>query len=417
MEKNTQDLLDAGSDILKSVTKAIDTNDYSKLASEIASTVKSVSIERRTTYASGRVPEQDLRVVHRVAAPRARKYPFLAKGVSKYNGILEGILGSSLGFCFFWAFFGCLFTNIPALIITWLALTIGSGLIGFRGFKKLKLSKEYHKYGNILKDAEFFNVSDLAQAALETDEDVRKNLKGMMDLGYLPRGRFDSTQSTFMITDAAYQLYLGAEQDRLAREQVNVEQKAKDTKKRAVENGLDPKVQSILDEGSEYIAFVRHINDIVPDSEEMSNKLYKLESIMNKIFEQVKKEPETADDLHKLMNYYLPTTKKLLTAYVDLDRQQAGNGENVKQTKREIETVMDTINEAFANLLDSLFQDLAWDISSDISVMKTMMAQDGLTEDALMSGVSGVATAQAAQTAGGAMAQAQQGVMLEFDQK
>ena len=78
---------------------------------------------------------------------------------------------------------------------------------------------------------------------------------------------------------------------------------------------------------------------------------------------------------------------------------------------------MDTINEAFANLLDSLFQDLAWDISSDISVMKTMMAQDGLTEDALMSGVSGVATAQAAQTAGGAMAQAQQGVMLEFDQK
>ena len=80
------------------------------------------------------------------------------------------------------------------------------------------------------------------------------------------------------------------------------------------------KVQSILDEGREYIVFVRQINDVIPDTEEMSNKLYKLESLMNKIFEQVKKEPDTADDLHKLMNYYLPTTKKLLAAYVELDR-------------------------------------------------------------------------------------------------
>ena len=122
-----------------------------------------------------------------------------------------------------------------------------------------------------------------------------------------------------------------------------------------------------------------------------------------KIFEQVKKDPETADDLHKLMNYYLPTTKKLLAAYVELDKQ-AGNGENVQQTKNEIDAVMDTINEAFEKLLDSLFQDMAWDISSDISVMKTMMAQDGLTDDGMQ-----------VATAGGMMAQAQQGAVLEFD--
>ena len=47
--------------------------------------------------------------------------------------------------------------------------------------------------------------------------------------------------------------------------------------------------------------------------------------------------------------------------------------------RREIREALGTINEAFDRLLDSLFQDMAWDISSDISVMKTMMAQDGLT--------------------------------------
>ena len=46
-----------------------------------------------------------------------------------------------------------------------------------------------------------------------------------------------------------------------------------------------------------------------------------------------------------------------------------------------ISRAIDVINEAFENLLDSLFQDMAWDISSDISVMKTMMAQDGLTSE------------------------------------
>ena len=256
-----------------------------------------------------------------------------------------------------------------------------------------------------MKDAEYFTVSDLAQAALETDENVRKNLKGMQKIGYLPRGRFDSTETTFMITDAAYNMYLGAVQDRLAREQRQAQEQA--IMNQTAKSTPTDKVQSILDEGRDYIVFVRQINDVIPDTEEMSNKLYRLESIMNKIFEQVKKDPSTADDLHKLMNYYLPTTRKLLTAYVELDKQ-AGNGENVQQTKMEIDAVMDTINEAFEKLLDSLFQDMAWDISSDISVMKTMMAQDGLTDDGM---------SIAAASAGGAMAQAQQGAVLEFDRK
>ena len=78
------------------------------------------------------------------------------------------------------------------------------------------------------------------------------------------------------------------------------------------------------------------------------------------------------------MNYYLPTTEKLMNAYIELDKQPEV-GENIINTKRDIEEAVDTINDAFENLLDSLFEETAWDISSDISVMKTMMEQDGLT--------------------------------------
>ena len=91
------------------------------------------------------------------------------------------------------------------------------------------------------------------------------------------------------------------------------------------------------------------------------------------------------------MSYYLPTTVKLLSAYKELDKQTV-DGDNIRNTKKEIEDALDTINDAFEKLLDSMFQDMAWDVSSDISVMQTMLAQDGLTEQQ-MSAAEGQSTA------------------------
>lgn len=70
---------------------------------------------------------------------------------------------------------------------------------------------------------------------------------------------------------------------------------------------------------------------------------------------------------------------KLLKAYEELDAQSV-QGENIMNSKKEIEDTLDTIGNAFENLLDSFFEEAAWDISSDISVLHNMFAQEGLTE-------------------------------------
>ena len=142
--------------------------------------------------------------------------------------------------------------------------------------------------------------------------------------------------------------------------------------------GLPEDVAAILREGRSYVREVREINDLIPDTEEMSTKLYRLEDVMNKIFAKVQSDPTLAPSLRRFMAYYLPTTKKLLQAYVDLSNQP--EVENITRTKQEIDQAMDTINDAYEKLLNDLFQSDAWDVSSDISVMQTMMAQDGLTE-------------------------------------
>ena len=69
-----------------------------------------------------------------------------------------------------------------------------------------------------------------------------------------------------------------------------------------------------------------------------------------------------------------------MEAYEDLDAEPV-QGENIISSKKEIEKTLDTLNIAFEKLLDSLFQDTAWDVSSDISVLEMMLAQEGLTKD------------------------------------
>ncbi len=366
-----------GNDILNSVTSAIDRNDYSTLHDDVNRAIKSVSVERKVTYSSGSGQR-----ARRAASVQPKVFPFLQKKISNYLGLPGMILSGLGGFLFLQIFLGMLLITEPVGAAVTGAITAGCGLLFFNGLKKYKLAQRYHQYGGILKDAEYFNISDLAKVAVRSDKEVLSDIKGMIKAGFLPRAKLDSTEKTCMITDRAYEQYLGAVEDMNAR-QLREENQKKEAEKRSREEnaelaGLPPQARQILEEGGDYISFVRHINDIIPDTEEMSNKLYRLEDIMNRIFAQVKKDPNSADELHKLMNYYLPTTKKLLNAYVELDKQP-DVGENIKQTKSEIDEAMDTINEAFENLLDSLFQDMAWDISSDISVMKTMMAQDGLT--------------------------------------
>ncbi len=411
MQKDIQDFLQAGNEILNSVTSAIDRNDYSTLHADVARVVKSVSVERKVNYSSQmRQDRQAQGQQPQAARPvnQARFFPFLQKKVSKYLGIpqmaISGTIGSFFLLLFLLALFVAFLGKAEAIGVSVFSglILLACGYFFFRGKKKLDLSRKYYQYGSILKDAEYFNIADLAKAVIKSDKSVLKDIKAMIKEGFLPRARLDNTETVCMVTDRAYEQYLGAESDRIAREKRELDQKKAAAEQLKAQNeeykNLPTGAVQILEEGKEYIAFVRGINEVIPDTEEMSTKLYRLEEIMNRIFAQVKKDPSTADELHKLMNYYLPTTKKLLSAYVELDKQPEV-GENITQTKREIDEAMDTINMAFESLLDNMFQDMAWDISSDISVMRTMMAQDGLTVEG--QGI-GAQTQAQAQDMGGA---------------
>ncbi|MBR1559785.1 MAG: 5-bromo-4-chloroindolyl phosphate hydrolysis family protein [Clostridia bacterium] len=123
---------------------------------------------------------------------------------------------------------------------------------------------------------------------------------------------------------------------------------------------------------------IRQLNDDI-DNDAVSERIDRIGALTASIFRVVREKPERAEEVRKFMNYYLPTTLKLLKSY-SLMEKQSYQGENIQASRKKIEDVLETLVHAFEQQQDKLFQSDALDVETDISVLETMMASDGLTE-------------------------------------
>ncbi|MCD8376100.1 MAG: 5-bromo-4-chloroindolyl phosphate hydrolysis family protein [Oscillospiraceae bacterium] len=122
---------------------------------------------------------------------------------------------------------------------------------------------------------------------------------------------------------------------------------------------------------------IRRVNDAIADSV-MSAKISRIEEITGRILDYQRQNPDKAGQLRSFLNYYLPTTLKILQAYAQLEAQGV-EGENISAAKGRIEGMMDKVVEGFEAQLDRLFQDSAMDIAADVAVLEKMLEKDGLS--------------------------------------
>ena len=141
-------------------------------------------------------------------------------------------------------------------------------------------------------------------------------------------------------------------------------------------------VDQLVRHGQEMIAQIRDENSQIPDPV-LSKKIDELEAISNQIFLTVTDKPEKAPQIRRFMDYYLPTVLKMLTNYRKLGEREV-TGENAEKTKKSVEGAMDIVLEAFKKQHDQLYQRDMLDVTTDISVLETLMKQDGLIENVPM---------------------------------
>lgn len=271
---------------------------------------------------------------------------------------------------------------ISSTAVTLLGTFAGIGMIsgGCTGLARLK---RFKKYVQVLGNKTYCDFEHLARAVGHNVKFVRKDIHYMIQKGWFLEGQTDQKETCLITSEETYRQYeqtLKALEQRTEEEQLKHRKEAETADMETVkQKKTSPQVQEVLDKGEAYIQKIHASNDAIP-GEEISAKIAHMEQIVEQIFRRAEEHPEIIPDLRKMMDYYLPMTVKLLDAYEDMDKQPV-QGETIRSSKKEIEDTLDTLNEAFAKLLDSVFQDTAWDVSSDISVLHTMLAQEGLTGD------------------------------------
>ena len=138
-------------------------------------------------------------------------------------------------------------------------------------------------------------------------------------------------------------------------------------------------LDEVLRKGRESVAEIQRLNDEIPDFK-MSAQIKQLEILTERIFAFVEQNPDNLRQIRQFLNYYLPTTIKLLGQYVTLQNQGMRIG-NIDEGMKKIEEMLDKIIVAFQKQLDSLFESSVVDITADIQVMEKMMASEGLTNE------------------------------------
>lgn len=385
-----------GEEIRRTIQDAVEYGNYDRLNQNITNTVNRVaeqfnkSFGNKKNYAPQGNQHTYEQPVYQAPYQNQALVLYKSKGLSRVVGLMLAVIGYSVsGMFLFFTIIGVIgslvggntIAQLLPAIITLLLVVSGFAFMGYKGNEISTRSNRFEQYISEIGNAEFCNISDLAHRVKKSETFVVKDLEKMIGKSWFLQGHLDRQKTCLIVTDQMYQQYKELERQRELQQK---EEQSMAQKQAASRTGLTPEVKKVIDQGDAYVKKIRECNDAIP-GEEISEKIYRIEVVVDKIFDRVEQNPSSVSDIRKLMEYYLPTTVKLLEAYAQMDAQPI-DGENIQTAKREIEATLDTLNVAFEKLLDSLFQDAAWDVSSDISVLNTMLAQEGLKEDGLKNG-------------------------------
>ncbi len=145
----------------------------------------------------------------------------------------------------------------------------------------------------------------------------------------------------------------------------------------AAKKSYGPEIDPIIQEGNRALSEMGRLYMSIKDPE-VRQKINEIMRITDKITQDAIADPSDIPQIRKFMNYYLPTTIKLLNAY---DRMSSAGveGENIDKSMKNINEMLDAAIVAYRKRLDALFENQALDIETDIEVMNTMLAREGLS--------------------------------------
>ena len=298
----------------------------------------------------------------------------------------------------------------PSLIAIGILLIVAppvTTLIGLvLGYKRLRAEyfrkryQLYRRYANTIGERDTVSIREIAASMGVSNANALEDIQSMIDQGFMGEdAHIDRSHMTLYlgsdIVDTTFaspviNVYVSPEDRERTAAEARAKQAARDGAEKAAEKAKQAKEASRpareprrstgieVDDFEAKLREIRQVNEDIADPG-VSRRIDRIGELTASIFRVVQEKPEHAEEVRKFMNYYLPTTLKLLKSY-SLMEKQSYQGENIQSSRKKIEDVLDTLVHAFEQQQDRLFRTEAMDVDADISVLETMMASDGLVE-------------------------------------
>jgi hypothetical protein len=243
-------------------------------------------------------------------------------------------------------------------LLTNIAVALGGGALLGSGRMSRKKEAKFKSCLTVSGTTGIVDIAKLSRTMGWNGTEADRVLSEMIDRGYYgSRAYIDHERGLLVIEPEAM------------RDVFRAEDEARDARKKT-------QAEAGRTEDERYVERIRQA-DVDIDDEVMSQKIRRMQTLTQAIFQEVEAHPEKKSQIDRFMNYYLPTTLKLLDSYARIE-EQGVSGENMAKAKADIERIADTLVAGYEKQLDTLYKAEAMDIAGDVSVIENMMKRDGL---------------------------------------
>ncbi|MDU5349833.1 MAG: 5-bromo-4-chloroindolyl phosphate hydrolysis family protein [Peptostreptococcus sp.] len=230
----------------------------------------------------------------------------------------------------------------------------------------------FKSYTDAIDENGYGQIEDMAKKTGRSKNKVIKDLRRYIKNGNFIEGHIVEDDTIFLASDELYSFYKSS----LISREKNM--------KKEQEIASNQDLKNLIDACQNQIEKIRDITADI-DNLGVKNKVLDIEGAINNIVDAIKKYPDQIRILDRFTSYYMPTTVKLLESYRDIESKGISTSD-IDKVKLDIESTLDTIKLAYDKLLDQISAIDTMDINSDISVLKTMLTQDGLYSEANIRG-------------------------------
>lgn len=236
--------------------------------------------------------------------------------------------------------------------------------------RNMILARDFFRIRREIQDQSVLAVEDIVTALNKPQQTVAAEINHMIRKDYLPQARLVEGGDLLLIDHAAYKAY----KDNYMARTVPVKEHVPE-----IEETEAPTDDDRATAMEDYEKTLNEQRDRTGDGV-LKDKISALLKLLEAIRHAVNTDPGRVESLNKFVDYYTPTTIKLIERYLQFESSSVIT-DSIKKTMDDILRSLDKVIDGYEKLLDTLYKDDLLDLNAEMDVMETVMKQDGLIEE------------------------------------